>query len=50
MEILDGLTEGERVVTTGALALKDGDRVALPAVAGGGRGAGEGRGGRRGGN
>ena len=29
VEILDGLTEGERVVTTGALALRDGDRVAL---------------------
>jgi RND family efflux transporter MFP subunit len=29
VEVLEGLTEGERVVTTGALALRDGDRVAL---------------------
>lgn len=29
VEILDGLGEGDRVVTTGALALRDGDKVAL---------------------
>jgi RND family efflux transporter MFP subunit len=38
VEILDGLTEGQRVVTTGALALRDGDRVTMPAPpASGGR-------------
>ncbi len=41
MEILSGLKDGERVITTGALALRDGDRVALP--------GGVGRGGRTGG-
>jgi len=45
MEILSGLEEGQRVITTGALALRDGDRVALPSN-GQGRG---GRGGRTGG-
>jgi RND family efflux transporter MFP subunit len=29
IEIVDGLREGDRVITTGALALRDGDRVAL---------------------
>jgi len=56
MEILSGIDENQRVITTGALALRDGDRVALPAGAGkggrgnrtGGAGAG-GEGGRRGG-
>lgn len=53
VEILDGITEGTQVITTGALALRDGDRVALPAGAGrGGRsgnaGAPPGRGGRGG--
>jgi RND family efflux transporter MFP subunit len=28
-EIVDGLTDGDRVITTGALALRDGDRVLL---------------------
>lgn len=41
IEIVTGLTEGTRVVTTGALALRDGDRI-TPA-------GGEGRGGRGGG-
>jgi len=27
VEILEGLTEGQRVITTGALALRDGDRI-----------------------
>jgi RND family efflux transporter MFP subunit len=39
VEVLSGLQEGTRVVTTGALALRDGDRVLLA-----GRGAGQGRG------
>lgn len=46
IEILDGLTEGQRVVTTGALALQNGDKVALvadPAARGrGARGSGAG--------
>lgn len=42
MEILNGLDDGQRVITTGALALRDGDRVALPGGGRGGRG-GEGR-------
>jgi RND family efflux transporter MFP subunit len=29
VEVLDGVTEGMRVVTTGALAIRDGDRVAI---------------------
>jgi membrane fusion protein (multidrug efflux system) len=47
MQILEGVGEGEQVVTTGALAIKDGDRVQLT---GGGAGAEAGRGsmGRRG--
>jgi multidrug efflux pump subunit AcrA (membrane-fusion protein) len=40
VEVLNGLTEGTRVVTTGAVALRDGDRVA---VAGGREGRGSGR-------
>jgi HlyD family secretion protein len=41
IEVLGGLDEGEQVITTGAGALRDGDRVLLP--------GGEGGGGRRGG-
>ena len=44
VEILAGLAEGDEVISTGAGALRDGDRVALP----GGRAGGTGRG-RRGG-
>jgi RND family efflux transporter MFP subunit len=44
VEILAGLVEGDEVISTGAGALRDGDRVALP----GGRAGGNGRG-RRGG-
>lgn len=44
MEILSGIDEGQRVITIGALALRDGDRVNTPAS-----GAGRGRGGRAGG-
>jgi multidrug efflux pump subunit AcrA (membrane-fusion protein) len=41
VEVLDGVTEGTRVVTTGALAIRDGDRVTVAAgrAGGGGRGA-----------
>jgi HlyD family secretion protein len=38
-EILDGLSEGDRVVTTGAAGLRDGDRVVL--AGSNGRGGGE---------
>jgi len=41
-EILDGLSEGDRVVTTGAAGLRDGDRVVLAGEAAGGRGGGDG--------
>jgi HlyD family secretion protein len=37
VEIVGGLTEGEEVITTGARALRDGDRIL---IAGGGRGGG----------
>ena len=37
IEILDGLSEGDRVVTTGAAGLRDGDRVILAESAAGGR-------------
>jgi RND family efflux transporter MFP subunit len=47
IEVLDGVQEGERVITTGALALRDGDRVALVSDSAG-RG-GRGGGGRSGG-
>ena len=53
-EIASGLSEGERVVTTGAGALREGDKLLLagagPQPGGGGRGGSGGRGGgRRGG-
>ena len=38
VEILGGITEGTQVIPPGALALRDGDRVALPADGRGGRG------------
>lgn len=47
IEIVDGLTDGQRVVTTGALALRDGDQVVL-LPEDGGRGATDGRSGRGG--
>jgi RND family efflux transporter MFP subunit len=43
VEVLDGVVEGQRVVTTGALALRDGDRVLLAGeeqMNGAGRGPG----------
>ena len=38
VEILDGVTEGTRVITVGALALRDGDRVIIAGASKGGRG------------
>jgi RND family efflux transporter MFP subunit len=40
IEILDGVEEGERVVTTGAAALRDADRVIVAGAAPAGEGAG----------
>jgi RND family efflux transporter MFP subunit len=37
IEILEGVTEGQRVITTGALALREGDRITPMNVPGGGR-------------
>ena len=50
VQVLDGLAEGEQVVTVGALAVKDGDRVQLAGdpVDGAGTGAGRGARGPRG--
>jgi HlyD family secretion protein len=48
VEVASGLTEGETVVTTGAAALREGDRIVLPGQtppdgrSGGGRGGGRG--------
>ena len=47
VEILEGLTEGQKVVTVGTLALRDGDRISVVGEPGDGQGRG-GRG-RRGG-
>ncbi len=53
IEILDGLSDGQRVVTTGALALREGDRIVVvePGQGRGAPGAAQpaGRGGREGG-
>ena len=38
IEIVGGITEGDYVITTGAGALRDGDRVIVPGRTGGGRG------------
>jgi hypothetical protein len=38
IEILGGIVEGDMVITTGAAALRDGDRILLPGRQGGGRG------------
>jgi HlyD family secretion protein len=38
IEILDGLSEGDRIVTTGAAGLRDGDRVVYAGSSRGGRG------------
>jgi RND family efflux transporter MFP subunit len=50
IEILDGVRDGDRVVTVGASSLRDGDRIALNAAGGGRGGRGGAGGGRRGGN
>jgi RND family efflux transporter MFP subunit len=47
VQILEGVEEGARVVTTGALAIKDNERVQLAGAAGGGGGRGEGRRGKK---
>ena len=51
-EITTGVTEGQKIISTGAAALREGDRIVLPGqrAGGGGRAAGGSRGGgRRGG-
>jgi len=48
IEIVEGLREGDRVITTGALALRDGDRVALVSDTAGRGGRTGGRSGNRG--
>jgi RND family efflux transporter MFP subunit len=47
-EVTEGVEEGQKVISTGAAALREGDRIALAGQRGGGaaRGAGTGRGGR----
>ncbi len=49
IEILEGLTEGTRVITTGALALREGDRITPMNMPGGRTGGGRSGGGRTGG-
>jgi RND family efflux transporter MFP subunit len=51
VEVSEGLSEGERIVTTGAAALRDGDKIVLPGQRQGGEraGTGPGRGSRQGG-
>ena len=49
VEVLAGLTEGDTVITTGAAALRDGDRIVLPGgTSGRGRRGGAGSDGRLG--
>jgi RND family efflux transporter MFP subunit len=45
-EVVTGLQEGQKIISTGAAALREGDRIVLAGARGGSRG---GRGGRRGG-
>jgi multidrug efflux system membrane fusion protein len=51
VEVSSGLTEGEKIITTGAGALREGDRIVLPGESpqNAGGGGARGRGGRRGG-
>jgi membrane fusion protein, multidrug efflux system len=44
VEISAGVTEGQRVITTGAMGLKDGDRIVQAGQPGEGRGPGSGQG------
>jgi RND family efflux transporter MFP subunit len=44
IEIVDGLKEGQQVITTGALALREGDRVTLPAPPAGAKDGARGKG------
>ena len=47
-EITSGVTEGQKIISTGAAALREGDRIVLPGQrAGGGRAGAGGRGGSR---
>jgi HlyD family secretion protein len=49
IEVLDGLKEGDRIISTGAAALREGDPIVLPGADGRrGGGGGGGRGGRQG--
>jgi RND family efflux transporter MFP subunit len=49
VEVSSGLAEGDNVITTGAAALREGDRIVLPGQEQPASGAGGGRGGGRGG-
>jgi RND family efflux transporter MFP subunit len=48
-EVVSGLNEGQRVISTGATALRPGDRIVMSGQRGGGAGRASGRGGREGG-
>jgi RND family efflux transporter MFP subunit len=48
-EITNGVKDGQRIITTGAAALRPGDRIVLAGQRGGNRAGGAARGGRRGG-
>ena len=48
-ELTSGVKEGQRIITTGAAALRPGDRIVLAGQRGGGANRAGGRGGRRGG-
>jgi hypothetical protein len=47
IEVASGLSEGDKVVTTGAGALREGDRILLPGQNADARGGRGGRGGNR---
>ena len=48
IEISSGLSEGDRIITTGAAALRDGDKIVVAGAKAGGQGGGGNRGGNRG--
>jgi RND family efflux transporter MFP subunit len=50
VEVTGGLSEGEKIITTGAGALREGDRIVLPGQSPQNAGGNGGRGGRRGGS